>query len=252
MGNDSNARKPFVVEVLGLAGSGKSTLVDRLPRLDARFAELVLPDCRAARDLPFFVRETLRAVPDFLRLRKAAVPRVTIAELAQMAIVAGLTERAITGKREKADVLLLDQGPLFILPHLQLFGSPAFATEPARAWREKMYALWARVYDCVVWLEGDDAVLRQRVLDRPRDHALKTREAVEAREWQASYRDAFSRSIEILLRFGGHAVVLTFDTTGHSPETLATAVRERVLATVVERDGSKYGSRQGASSDGVG
>ena len=45
-----------VVEVLGLAGSGKTTLVRRLTQADRRFAELILPDSRRLRDAPFFRR----------------------------------------------------------------------------------------------------------------------------------------------------------------------------------------------------
>jgi hypothetical protein len=203
-------RRPLVVEVVGLAGTGKSTLVSLLAKEDDRFCRLAQPSTRRLSSIPFYVKNVVAVLPTFIRMQWSDSPRPGVPELSQMALLAGWRGRLPKTCRPHA-VILFDQGPVYMMSFLRAFGPAAFRTAPAEAWLRKMYGRWARSIDYVVWLDADDAVLCRRVRERDRWHPLDEMTDEDARAWMGLFRQTFRDVIAALAEFEGKPKVLTFD-----------------------------------------
>lgn len=213
---------PFVVELVGPAGAGKTALLRALgadPRVRAGvhidrirlFPVLLL---HAARFLPLAIglltrgrEHAWRGLLHFVRLR--ALPR-TIARAAAAGDI---------------DVILLDEGPVFSLGRLSVFQeADRRGGLPARAWHAEL-ARWASLLDAVIWIDAPDVVLAERIRTRTKQHQIKGGTDAEMAGFLARYRQAY-REIRERLTGGGRIKMVQLDTSGLAVEAAA----ERVLA----------------------
>jgi len=188
----SSVGRPSLVEVLGPAASGKTTL--------ARWLGAHHPGIRAGMGIGKLGHlssiGTIGAlVPLWVRHHR----RDRWLDRREMRSIARLEtwQRALDrGQAPPADAIVFDHGPLYRLARLRAFGPSLTRSEPFRDWWQQAYRYWIEALDLVVWLEAPDDVLLDRV-DRRGHWYLSAEPDVEARrEFLASYRRAFERVLD--------------------------------------------------------
>lgn len=224
------AGRPRIVEVVGVCGAGKSTLVQNLAHLDwelGEFLQLKRVD---------HLRSVLRALGEVIPLTPFVFRSSTPPSLTDLKLILYLTvwHRRVAGDAgDRGPGLLLDQGPVYAMATLRRPGSPLAGIDATRWWR-RIVGRWAETLDAVVWLDAPDEVLWSRVQDRPSDHAIKGRPREVGYEYLRSYRSSFSETLDQLgVPFG--PATHHFDTSERSPDRLVREV-ESVLSAATGAD----------------
>lgn len=239
-------RAPLVVEVMGPAGTGKTTLSRALRKRDSRIA----PDinrCLSKFDkIPFVVGNTLLLLLTYLRRyrRSRWFDRRETRSMAYLQ--AGL--RLL--KRDTLDndkVIVLDHGPIYRLAFLREFG-PAITASPAyQRWWADLLKRWIANIDMVVWLDAPDAILLERIRARDSWHAVKGKSDLEACEILRRYRAAFEQTFAEFLA-ARPVTVLHYDTSRQSTEEIAD---ETLVAFALARNAGEQRSKTGGRIAGV-
>src|SRR5437879_452487 len=193
----NGAARPLIVELVGPAGVGKSALAQRL---------LAQPDVVRASvwNLPaaLLIESAVRSLPLLLRLCVVtrALPREELKQIVRLNAL-----RLFVGRRVgRAAVVVLDEGPVFALSWLRVFGHPRLQNGRAEPWWLATYAVWAALLDRVVLLDAPEPVLTSRIRGRhkPAD-VFRQMTDTEIRDLVARYRVSFERVLDGLARAGG-------------------------------------------------
>jgi hypothetical protein len=215
----NGASRPIVVELVGPAGVGKSALAERLlARHDVvRASVWNLP--RA-----LLLESVVRSVPQLLRLCivTRSLPREELKQIVRLNALRLFVRRRVAGAR----VVVLDEGPVFALSWLRVFGHPRLQNGRAEPWWRATYAVWAVLLDRLVLLDAPEPVLTSRIRgrDKPADVFRQMADG-EIRDLVARYRIAFERVLGGLARAGGPPPVM-LATTETTPGRLGDAVLE--------------------------
>jgi thymidylate kinase len=202
-----------VVEIVGPAGAGKSTLYQALDCHPDSLRLENFPDVRKIADARFFILNGLELIPSLLGLYRPGTRQLTRREFAWMAILNGWA--ALLHKETRADnkVIILDQGPVYLMAELRIFGPESLRQKAAgRLWQD-FYDRWADTLDMVVWLDAPDEVLFDRIRIRQQEHIMKTEPAETAYEFLGRYRVEYESILSILTAKMAGLKVLRFDTT---------------------------------------
>jgi len=215
----NGASRPIVVELVGPAGVGKSALAERLlARHDVvRASVWNLP--RA-----LLLESGVRSLPQLVRLCivTRALPREELKQIVRLNALRLFVRRRVAGAR----VVVLDEGPVFALSWLRVFGHPRLQNGRAEPWWRATYAVWAVLLDRLVLLDAPEPVLTSRIRGRhkPADVFRQMADG-EIRDLVARYRMAFERVLGGLARAGGPPPVM-LATTETTPGRLGDAVLE--------------------------
>lgn len=218
-GNGGWGSRPVIVELVGPAGAGKSALADRLlARRDVvRASVWNLP--RA-----LLLESTLRSVPLLLRLCVAtrSLPHQELKQIVRLNALRLFVRRRVA----RARFVVLDEGPVFVLSWLRVFGHPRLQNSRAEPWWRGTYAVWADVLDCLVLLDAPEPVLTSRIRKRhkPADVFRQLTDR-EIRDLFARYRTAFASVLDGFAQAGGPQPV-TLATAETTPDHLDDAVME--------------------------
>ena len=226
-----------LIEVVGVAGAGKTALIGGLCDRNAAF--VIGDDIRVRRmsDLVQFLRATPAIAARYAPGDRGRAP--SWEEIKSLAYLARWREVLAAG-HDHGSRILLDQGPIFRLATLHAFG-PSRLQEPAAAqWWDDAFRRWSTLA-LVVWLDAPDHVLARRINTRAQAHVVKEkpRDQIVAflRRYRASYEHVMNRLLAVrpfpVLRFDTgrtataavvDAVVRAFEPrdTTPSPEGLAT------------------------------
>jgi predicted kinase len=176
--------RPLLVELVGLAGAGKTTIAPALQRLD--------PEIRARPRVswPWHVAGVPPLVPTFASLHWP-FRGVLTNEMKSILRLRALyrVARNATGCR----VLLFDEGPVYMLARTLVYGGKNIQTRGFARWWRRAIAQWAATLDVIVWLDAPDEVLSLRIHSRPKWHPLQGASDQMMAEFLRSYRQAFSR-----------------------------------------------------------
>jgi len=208
---------PRIVELAGLAGAGKTTLSKTLGRCNDHIRVEELPYYRRIRYLAFFVRNTCLCLPTWFQLNlKGNSRRLTGEECAEMAILSGwhrLLERPVS---DSGQVIVIDQGPVFMLTVLWLYGPKSLKRPRGKEWWIRTCKQWANTLDTVIWLDAANATLLERIRARDTWHMLKEEPDTEALECLRRYRETYEQVLSLLTANNHGLKVLAFDTARES------------------------------------
>lgn len=219
-GYAGSGARSLVVELVGPAGAGKTTLSQGLSRSSEWILVGTPPYVRSIKDTPFFVGNCLMLMPMLLRLRRSNCRRLTRREIAWMATLNGWPAVLKRTLKRQSEVMLLDQGPVFLAAQLHVLGPASLSSELTETWWTGVYGRWSAILDLVVCLDTSDAILLERIRTRPKWHLMKDRPEPEVFEFLAHYRLTYERMISMLTADSSGPRVLRFDTARESPDTI--------------------------------
>jgi len=206
-----------LMELVGPAGAGKSLLADRLrARGDVVRASVW--------NLPrvLILESALRSLPVLVRMCVAtrAFPRAELEQIVRLNALRLFVRRRVGG----ASVVVLDEGPVFALSWLRVFGHPRIQNGRLEPWWRRTLADWAGVLDRVVMLDAPEPVLVSRIRGRQKPHDI-FRQMTDAQilDLIARYRTAFD-GVLAALTAGGRPELLTFAAADGSTQRLGDAV----------------------------
>ena len=183
----------MVVELVGPAGAGKSTLAQNVHRADSGvhvgFSLWGLPRTR-------LVRGALALVPTIVvaAVRKRRLRWREIAQMIRLDALRRVLGRAKSRGRGQQRIILLDEGPVFGISWLDL----AFAQRGVKApeqWRRRALAKWARLLDSVIFVDAQDRKLAGRIRTRSKRHRMAKGSDVAIRRFANGFRSAFDNVI---------------------------------------------------------
>jgi thymidylate kinase len=122
-------------------------------------------------------------------------------------------------------LVVLDEGPVFALAWLRLFGHQRRRGDALAPWRKQLLEEWAAVLNLVVLVNAPEAVLLERIRARDKPHRVKHRTAEEIGAFLAAYRGAFDEVIAALTAQHGVQVV-TLDSDGAAIDRTAQRLLE--------------------------
>ena len=210
-----------VVEIVGPAGAGKSTLYHALAGAGQCVHPGNFPDVRNAADSPFFIWYGLQVIPTVLRLSERDSRQLTRPEFAWLTILKGWS--TVLQKQSKAQdgVILLDQGPVYLLTELREFGPEYLSRPPGEPTWQALYSSWARTLNAIIWLDAPNACLLERIRSREKDHVVKSEDSDTVSEFLDHYRTAYERTMSRLAGGSTGVQILRFDTSKETPEQIS-------------------------------
>lgn len=213
-------RQPLVVEPVGLAGVGKTTLLQTLSQQNENISTTI--HLNKVRLVPFFISNTLPFVPTFLRQYKHS-RWFTWKEIRSMVYLKAWRHVLDQKTPGKDKIIMLDHGPIFKLVQLREFGPEFTKSTRYNEWWYNTLAQWTETLDVVIWLDAPDETLLDRINTRSTNHTVKGKPKEEGYELLTRYRKSF-QEIKAKLTTNSNLTFLHFQTDQHSPEQIANEV----------------------------
>ena len=204
-------RKPlFIVELVGPAGAGKTTLSRVLSERDEKI--LIGPEIefRKMEHIPIFVCNAPYLLPVFLhRCRNSRW--FAWDEIKALVYLKAWPQVLRQQAKINGTIILLDHGPVFKLATLHAFGPDKLRSQDFKTWWDSMFRQWGYILDLVIWLDAPDTILKERINTRDQRHAVKGKPELEAEKFLARYRASYTQ-IMAKLKANGRPRLLRFDT----------------------------------------
>lgn len=206
-----------LIEIAGPPGAGKSTVMSLLADDAARIRSV--RSLRSVAYAPCFARTALRVLPRWIPSRSAY--GLGWRELRIMVHLEALPH-ALPRSRD-GEIVMFDQGPVFMLARLAPFLGARAGDGRMRRWWNGAAARWASMLGTVIWLDAPNAVLVERIQEREKRHRIKDRSPAEAIDWLERSRQAYARTLSALTA-SRHTRVIRYETATLPPERLARVI----------------------------
>ena len=215
-------KSPLIAEVIGPAGSGKTTLARVLTERDETMVLGPEIELRRVGQIPVFAGTVPYLLPVLLR-RGREGGGFAWDEVKAMVYLRAWPQVLRQQAAQDGATILLDHGPVFKLAKLHAFGPERLGSRDFAKWWNQMFERWALTLDMVIWLDAPDATLRERIRGRDQGHVVKEKGGAEVSQFLARYRASYAWIVGELEAKGGLAL-LKFDTAQTSMEQIGEQV----------------------------
>jgi deoxyadenosine/deoxycytidine kinase len=208
----------YIIEIVGPAGAGKSSLAASMSQTSSQETFLNPPNFHDLAALPFFAANTLQTAPHLVKyLLTQKHSEETSTQLVSIVTLNGWHKQLNNRPTSCGEILLLDQGPVFLLTELFELNPDFCQCSHLRKWRARMYQHWAHTVDLVVWLDAPDPILMKRINDRGKQHIMKEHSQREVYHFLSMCRRALDRTLLKLSRINRSLRIIEFDTSQAMP-----------------------------------
>lgn len=180
----------MIVELVGPAGAGKSTLAQNVHRADSSvhvgLSLWGLPRRR-------LIAGAIGLIPTIVGAA-ARKRRLRWREIAQMIRLDALRRVLRRTKARKRGIILLDEGPVFGISWLDLAFAKRGAMAPEK-WRRRSLRKWAGLLDTVILLDAQDATLAGRIRTRAKRHRMMNGTDRAIQRFANDFREAFEKVV---------------------------------------------------------
>jgi broad-specificity NMP kinase len=216
-------KSSLIIELVGPPGAGKTTFAEALRCRDG-ITDGSFPDIRDINNLAFFIGNGFILLPIFCSLYPQKYNRApTRLELAYMIILTGWPRILKRRSSGKGIVLILDQGPIYMMAGLLQSHPEILKIKPAQIWWHQSCKRWGDILDFVICLDAPDKTLMERIREREKQHGIKTSSDQQATQYLSAHRSAQEKVVSALMSDSRR---LSFDTTKVSlDEMIANALR---------------------------
>ncbi len=213
-----DSTESLTIEIVGVAGSGKSSLTSALRTAypSSKITEFL--QARDFRHWPYMAHSIPKLLP-IITHRSTRRKPITWANMKWLIYI--IEWRRFLQRQEKYSkgLALIDQGPIFALARLFHEQRSLCETRMFYDWAARMVTDWSSTLDAIVWLDAPDEILMERINSRNQDHEVKDESYWRMREFLASYRQAFGMLYDLVDQ-GGSLKQLSFDTSKISVEEI--------------------------------
>lgn len=168
--------RPRIIEIVGLAGTGKSTLNRALRQRNEQIKIFPLPKTR-------FFWSLLKRAPLWLPLwfkshqESGGFGRE---ELICLGCLDAWLSYIESQTSDNADIAVLDPGSVYWLTKLKRFGVRASGRSSFQRWWERKFEEWCMAVDVIIWLDAPEELCLQRIFGRDQWHDAKKMTVAEA------------------------------------------------------------------------
>ena len=171
--------------------------------------------------LPSLFRMALKLIPSLLRLYRSNSRQLTRREFAWMSILVGWSSLLRKESRDGNKVIILDQGPVYLLAEMRLFGPEYLRQKAAEGFWQDLFDRWRTTLHMVIWLDAPNDILLDRIRSRQQEHILKTEPAMVVYEFLDRYRVEYEFILSVLTSKKANLQVLRIDTGQQRPQDVA-------------------------------
>lgn len=219
-----------IIEIIGPAGAGKSTLAFLLAKNPDVLLVDQSPNTRRLADIPFFILYILKLLPFLFHLYIHHKGRwFTKREIAEMAILTGWPDLIKKRAQRNGRITLLDEGPIFTMAYLLVYGPDTIRCDIARKWWRKIYKKWAKSLDEVIWLDASNSDLVARIRSREKPHGVKMKSDQESFQYLDALRKTYKEILHSLIAFAPEISVRQFDTAQVSMSQITRRIASELL-----------------------
>ena len=221
--------RAVTVEVIGLPGSGKSTLVRAIAEADERVVATTFAS-RSKKTIAY--TRSARSLSPIL-LRGPAARAIARRDFGRMVRLDAIPTHGGAAIGVPARVRIFDQGPVFLLYRLapDLRGERRHVA--VNGWVNRMLGRWASALDLVVVLDAPDEVLLDRVQVRSKSHPLQDVPRETGRLALHRHRQRYERILSDL-RTRERFDILRLDTAAASVTTSTTRIQDAIARATLE------------------
>jgi len=200
-----------IVEIVGLAGSGKTTLTNNLKSKYCSWEfSYRLPILRT---LCFQVVALGKYLPMVLRYSE---PGLIVSNIKLLMYIESLSSFLCRSKSNLTSTLVFDQGIIFAYASLRKHGLNTAPSSRGDILGVQILDRYLKVLDGVVVLKGCNETLEERILARNTDHRVKCLNCEDRKVFFLGYSIVFQEIIEYLSEHG--KLILEIDTSQLAPE----------------------------------
>ncbi len=213
--------KPKVIEILGVAGTGKTTITNELIEISEEFSRGIIPSVRKLSTIPFFIISFFKSFPLIVHLQQQTSRRFSKREIAWLMIIRGWP-RILS--KDKKKIILLDQGPIFLIASI-IGLNPDDHKEKVNIepWKY-LVKYWSNYLDEIIYLDAYDEDLFLRIANREKDHLVKGKSTIQQQEFIDHNREIFRTLMDLLLLYNPKIKIRKFNTSLSSPQELITEI----------------------------
>ncbi len=214
----------LIVELVGLAGTGKSTLTRNLKKNVPWIIEVSSPRVWNFRNASFYTNNILSLVPTYLHIMLEDGGLIKRREIAFMALLNGWQDVLIKKKKNSSNVFIIDQGPISIMAYLQMWSTHHSLKDYSDSWWLKVYEHWTDTLDVVIWLDAPYETLIKRIRNRKQAHRLKEKSDQYAQISLMRYYMIYERIINALSNNNPNLEILRIDSGKNSVDEIVNIV----------------------------
>jgi thymidylate kinase len=183
--------RPGIIEIVGLAGTGKSTLFRSLRLRNEEIKVFPLPKSWFIRSL---TKRSNLWLPLWLQ-RHQLHKEFTREELISIGCIEAWLHYIQLQNSRSGDIAVLDPGSVYWLTKLQGYRSRLIGMSAYLRWWEDKFEQWSSALDVIIWLDAPEELCLQRVLGRQEWHHAKHMEANEVLERFRGLRKSYEQII---------------------------------------------------------